>query len=329
MQKFDMYMTKANKTKDPEKKMNYYLEAIQTAEEKEEWGLSYHARMELNEVYFDNGDYDLFTRNFMWCLELLDENKENMEPEWVMWQYKWLAEKIDRTPFIEKEELEEMLDDLESRFIELGYSLRPVHQYRFIISNNRGETEKANLHFQNWLQSERDEMSDCEVCEKHIEMEYYLHNHSFEKAIELGEVILKGERTCQEVPNKTYSLLIEPLRKKGEKEKAEEYHKKGYEVIKKQSKFLMEIVYHMKYAMEVDIQKAIQIFFDNIETAEESCDYMSKFHFFNTSLKLKNLAKQNGYEIFKFPKHIPESIQLLANEFDLRNENDYFNSLIK
>lgn len=327
-EKYKLLLKRAEKTKNLKEKIELLESAMDLAHNNENYLLSYEAAMELMSAFHENGDYDKFAPIFYYCLDLYDANDDIFYPEAIYWKYKQYIEVIDKTPFIELESIEKLYDDLAERLKKLNYSLRPIHQYRAKMLIRNGKFELARKEFELFQQAAIDDMADCDACEANASIDFLLEN-DHNQAEEIINRIFSGELTCDCIPHLTYSKVIQKLKTSGDNKRALELHEKGYPLVKQSKAYLAEISIHLDLLTEVDIQKAVSLFNENLSTAEESCDYYGKFKFYSSALKMKKRAKEQNVLVYQFPKDIEEVTWEIAEEFDNRNENDVFTNQLK
>jgi tetratricopeptide (TPR) repeat protein len=324
-EKYNLLMKKAENAERLDLKIQFYEEALELAHENEKYIQSYEAAMELMDALIENGDYDQFVSKFFYCLDLYDQNTDVFYVEAILWKYKQYVEHIDKTPFVTLEEWDELFAEITERFTKEGFSLRPIHQYRAIAYRRRGEHKKAKEAFASFETAERDDLSDCPACEANASIDFYRESNPSE-AERLTKEILSGDLTCGCVPHLTYAKLL--LQEERTLEAKIHFHEKGYELIKGRKAYVYELSVHLDFLSQHDIHGAYELFNENLMTVEEACDYHGKFHFYVAALNLKKRAKEKNVFLMGFPKDIEEIVHMFANEFDDRNENDYYQKKI-
>ncbi|EMO76953.1 hypothetical protein LEP1GSC127_3969 [Leptospira kirschneri str. 200801925] len=82
--------------------------------------LGFEVRLALIEAGIFSGAIDKALISFSWCLSQVDQNPEKFSEEDLLWKYKWIIENLPAFPQIKKEQILEMLEDLEKRYEKTG-----------------------------------------------------------------------------------------------------------------------------------------------------------------------------------------------------------------
>ncbi len=112
----------------------------------------------------------------------------------ILWIYKWVIIKCSSFYQIPLEDCKKFFADFKKRYINYGYSLKPYYRAVYYFYNfNKEEEDKA---FNKFMAAKRDSNSDCQACERNTEIEFYLNNGNFNKALQLSEDIENFQLRC-------------------------------------------------------------------------------------------------------------------------------------
>lgn len=214
MGKFDeeKYHREYNALPHGEMRMAYLREAIQEADELEDYKWRMQLRMDFlyeSDFYSDAMEmyvimpellriYDEYTEQYGVDKEMCSE---------VLWKYKWLLGAAGEFYQVTIQQFEKISEDMKRRFMEAGYSLRPYYDelYDFYRCIDR---EKSEYFYQEFQKCRRDEMSNCAACERDGEVGYLLECGNVDMAKKKAKVLFDRRMTCAEVPERTYGDFL-------------------------------------------------------------------------------------------------------------------------
>lgn len=310
----------------------------------------YDARLELIEAANYAGCPERVLVAFSWCLAKYDASPNDYSPYTLMWRYKWVSEKLACFPQVARAKIEEMHDDMEQRYRELSYSVRPVHGGRFVNALRMGLIDEAAQHFETYSSTKRDWMSDCTACECDVAVDYLIEKGQYEQAVDEATPILKGKLHCAEVPQLTHATILRPLVLLGRMDQAAEYHEKGYRKVVRDREFLGSIARHLQYLSFIQNDaKAIRLVEQHLPIAMRANDPLRKFQFyvslhgFYASLaerkprakkmmlpsEMPGFREDHRYRPIDLAEQFLSDAKAMAELFDQRNGNDYVSSSIE
>lgn len=325
-------------------------EAVRLAELQCTLDVQFDAQNDLIDAATHGGAPDKALVAFSWSLAQIDKNPGRF-PEWqILWRYKWIAGRISGFSQISRSQIAEILDDMERRFQQSGYSLRPVYSERWRVARAMGDTEDAELYYLELEASHRDSMADCPACELDERMLFHIFKDDYERAMRIAEPILEetGRLRCSRVPDATFAHALLPLVRLGRHEDAMRYHLKGYRLARNKD-FLYEVSEHLLFlVLTENFDKAINVFEKHFQWAIGIADHSSRFHFYlaawflleqlrergKSSLKLRMPSsfseyREGGkYETVRVIAWLRDETQELANRFNARNGNDFYTQKI-
>jgi len=113
----------------------------------------------------------------------------------VIWVYKWVIEECSSFYQVPAEDCFRFFEDFKRRSVSIGYNLKPYYMalYKFYSYYDK---EKAEQAFAMYEVLPRDDNSNCEACERNLEIGYYLKKDDYKKAKELSVDIENFKLTC-------------------------------------------------------------------------------------------------------------------------------------
>ncbi|HEY9475954.1 MAG TPA: hypothetical protein VIS06_19150, partial [Mycobacteriales bacterium] len=194
-------------------------------------GILVIALQELVRAYNNGGEQHKILVPFarvlhMWDTRPSDFGEGNIHR--LHWQFKWATSGMIVDPRVPLATIEEWLGEMETRYQLGGYGTRAVRQAEFEIARHIGDSERARVAFDRWLASDRDEMSDCEACERRAQGDWRAEQGADSAAIAFWTPVLDGELSCESEPHITLSRSLLPLLRLGRAEQARANHLRGY-----------------------------------------------------------------------------------------------------
>lgn len=332
--RFEELMEQAETLPNGDTKIVILEEAIRIADLHQDNDQGFYARMELTDVAVDVGRGEKAIVSFAWCLAQYDKNRDQYNDYSMMWHYKWIAARIDQFPQVSLESIDQTLEDLKRRYIELGYSLRVYYQKKYRIAKRKGDMQSLLDYYEKWLDAPRDEMSDCLACEVDDQVGTLLDLGRFQEAYQKARPVLDQQLSCRSVPHGTFSMFLLPLLKEGRIEEAAEFHQQGYSMIRKEKGFLGSLADHLYYLTIVDIPQAISLLERHLPEALASFEPNRKFDFFLAASILLDYVDDRTKRVLQVPDHVThewlnQQVQEIAQQFDTRNQNHTYRDEIE
>ena len=300
---------KATLLGDGDEKIMTLEEAVRIADTGHDVKLQYQAREELIEAAFWGGETEKALVAYSWCLAQFDNYPEKFSEWLLLWRYKWIVNVIVNFPQITKEQIYEMIDDMERRYLRAGYGLRVVYYYRYRIEKFFGNKAEALRHFRRAQELSRDELSDCAACEidERVTFQAYCGNNEF--AVSLAGPILSGLHKCRSVPHRTLAGILLPLARLGRWAEAHDYQERGYSMISRNVIHLAYVSDHLLFlALYGDFEQAANLFERHFHwTTKNKCLY-DGYAFYRASWLLAELMSDAGRDTIKI--RMPESFPL-------------------
>jgi hypothetical protein len=320
-------------------------EAVRLADTGGDVELQYRARESFIEAAYFAGIPEKALVAYAWCLAQFDREPGRFWEWRLLWRYKWMVNVICDFPQISREQIYEMLDDMERRFRRAGHGLRAVYKYRYRTEKFFGNREEALRLYHLSEQAGRDDLSDCAACEMDERVTYRLYIGEDEMAVRIAEPLLQGREKCRSVPQRTYSKLLVPLLRLGEHEKAWQYYMRGYSMISNDRGMLDYLCDHFVFlTLYNDLKGAARILEKHYRWTEENTNAYERFLFYRAAWLFLETAGEAGIDVLQlqmpgsFPLYSAERVYHtallkewfearaveLAAKFDARSGNDYF-----
>lgn len=330
---------------DGDEKIMMLEEAVRIADTGHDIKLQYRAREEFIEAAFWGGEADKALVAYSWCLAQFDRNPEQFEAWHLLWRYKWVINVIIDFPQIPKEQIYQMLDDMERRYLEAGYGLRVVTYYRYRTEKFFGFKEKALKHFQRAQTMTRDLLSDCAACETDEQVSYQIYCGAHDVALRIAEPLIDGRKTCRSVPQRTFANLMIPMVKLGRWEEGYDFHLRGYGMIAGKLNLLAYLSEHLLFTgLYGDFEKGTEILAKHFPWSYKNTNVHDRYLFYRAAWVFLELMMDSGRETvtLRLPESFPlknesnvyQTIQLkdwfegrtreIAARFDKRNGSDHF-----
>jgi hypothetical protein len=328
-------------------------EAIRLADLRQDVERASYLREELFTAAFDIGQYERALAEFNTMLAAADRHADTFGADLMprlMWLYKWVAEHAHKYTSVTKAQIDGMFKDMERRYAEAGLSMRAIYSLRTRAALEMGDTARAKVDFQKWIDAEEDGSEDCAACELNSYVEFLLWSGDTEQALDKAKPLLAGKMRCSEVPGITHSLLLVPMLTTGRAAAAAKGHKASFKQMRENRKFIGYAGQHLQYlALTNEFAPAAKLLESRLAWAVETRNGQDKLQFLlGARLLLARLAAQgrktiklllpgtfeptreNGeYESAELAEKFLGMAQAVAQEFDRRNGTDRYARIVK
>lgn len=329
-------------------KLSCIKNAIQSAEEEKEyyWQLKF-MRDYIYEVTFE-GDLLLEMLMFPQYLSLYDTHPEihgKYPIKELLWTYKWILVDLSGFYQISYEKAIEYLEDFKKRCTENGYSLREYYKCLSSFLEHVDEEKYTEIR-KKYFAEKRDSLSTyCEACELNSKVYFELYHGSFEKALELAQPILEGEKRCPSIPRVTYNNFLDYyMNYEKDMKKAAIYEKLLIKELK-EMKNLTNVSTLLQYYALTDVNKGIRIWkkcvyldiknhypLEQFFFEKDACFLLKKVREQRKKKTLKiQLPKEfllyredDIYNLDELIGYYQNNVTEIAEKFDKRNRNDNF-----
>ena len=328
-------------------------DAVRLADLHGDLDLGFQARQVLISSAVFSGLDERAVAPFSWCLSQFDRDPKRFDGHRqvrgmpLLWQYKWIVGAAEDWPQVPLDRLHGMLDDMERRHRQHGFSDRSTLKHRLSTAILRGDAAEAREVFRRWKSSARDELSDCPACERNAELVYWGFLGEDEQAWERSMPIIEGTLRCSTVPRVSYAHLLLPLVRLGRLPEAVQCHLKGHRLSVRNPKWTREAAQHILFlSLTGHHPKAVRLLESHIPYPHDpiAADRADHFEFFLAARFLLERLRSAGRKTIKlrlpeaFPPHRPEgkyeiagleawfesAASRVAVRFDARNRTDAF-----
>lgn len=321
-------------------------EAVRFADGSRDLRAQYRAREELVQAALWGGVPEKCLVAYTWCLAQFDAHPGEFDVWRLLWRYKWIVSSICDFPQISKEQIRAMLDEMERRYLNAGYGLRPVYLYRYHAEKFWGNRGAAIKLFRRSRQLPDDDVSDCRACDTDAQVSFQLYLGEYESAANLALPLVEGWRVCRTVPQRTFARQLVPLLVHlGRREEAWDYHLRGYALFTPHDASMLEYASdHLIFlALYGDLDRAATLFERHYPWSEKNTNVFDRLAFYRAAWLFLEVASDAGREVQRV--RLPESFPLYdaggsydtlrlkewfeararetAKRFDARNENDH------
>lgn len=161
--------------------------------------------------------------HFAWLRRAIEAHPEvDDQDRWhVLWMLKWALSLTWGMPQVSLTDIRRMIDDLERVHAAHGYGVRPATEGRARLARARGDQAGAAAAVREWLATPRDQMSDCEACERQSQAEL-MSRTDLAWAISHLTPVLGRELTCDSQPLEAMALAAALHEQSGDRATAAE-----------------------------------------------------------------------------------------------------------
>jgi hypothetical protein len=320
-------------------------EAIRRADAQQLTRVSFALRKDLLRTATFTGAKEKAIVAFTWRLAQCDRHPEEFPEEDVLWEYKWIIDSTTDFPQISRQQIDDMLADMERRYDRTGRGKRAVYKLRCNTARAMGLVEEAREAQRLWREAPIGRGNDCTACERNGQVEYLLFAGKEERALELAEPILQGQMKCAEVPHETYGAVLMPLLRQGRLDEATQYHVLGYRLVSTNAEFLHPVARHLRFVtLTLNLNRAVQLFERHLPWAFDTLNPLRQFEFFQSVRLLLDVLRETRHETVA--AQLPAAVSVasgershkvadlavffdaqcrdLAGRFDARNGNNFF-----
>lgn len=205
--------------------------------------------LELAESYTYASERDLAPVAYGRLLRIYDEHPAELGSltHSVHWYLKWMTWGLIDNPAIPVPTVYRWFDELENRYRQRGYSLRPVLALRGELARKLGDAEEgARLH-EEAQAAPRDGMSDCDACERNEWGTGRAALGDDVGALAHWQAVIDGDRTCAEEPHRVLGQALLPLMRTGRIADARGAHLTGYPLVRHNDSLRPSVALHIEF----------------------------------------------------------------------------------
>ncbi|MCL2091243.1 MAG: hypothetical protein FWH11_08490 [Micrococcales bacterium] len=193
----------------------------------------YEVRFRLTSSGTFAGDFDAALSSFAWCLAKHDADPRRF-PNVIdsgydlMWQFKWMINKLDASPIFSLAQCDAMLDDMESHYRRAGLGMSGVVTCRFLHAWYTGDFDRARQLRAQLQATPRDDHSDCDACVRSELSGFAMDAGEESLALKLIDEIVEGEYSCAEEPARALGRTLLAKLRAGRTQDALGSHMQSY-----------------------------------------------------------------------------------------------------
>ncbi|WP_330234088.1 hypothetical protein OHA40_07925 [Nocardia sp. NBC_00508] len=205
--------------------------------------------LELAKSYTLAGERDLVPVAYGRLLRIYDDHPVELGPmtHSVHWHLKWMTWGMIDNPSIPLPTVHRWFDELDNRFRQRGYSLRPVLALRAELARKTGDRAAAAEWLEAAMAARRDSMSDCDACERNEWGTASVSLGDDEAGLAHWQPVLDGDRACAEEPHRVLAEALLPLVRTGRVAAARGAHLTGYPLVRHTEDLRASVALHAEF----------------------------------------------------------------------------------
>ncbi|CAM4281464.1 hypothetical protein NONI108955_18885 [Nocardia ninae] len=205
--------------------------------------------LELAESYTYAGERDLAPVAYGRLLRIYDEFPAELGSltHSVHWYLKWMTWGLIDNPAVPPTTVYRWFDELENRYRQRGYSLRPVLALRAELARKLGDAEHGALLHEEAMAAPRDGMSDCDACERNEWGTGRAALGDDAGALAHWQPVIDGDRVCAEEPHRVLAQALLPLLRTGRVAEARGAHLTGYPLVRHNDSLRPSVALHIEF----------------------------------------------------------------------------------
>ncbi|WP_040775850.1 hypothetical protein [Nocardia pneumoniae] len=289
--------------------------------------------LELAKSYTLAGERDLVPVAYGRLLRVYDDHPVELGPmtHSVHWHLKWMTWGMIDNPSIPLPTVHRWFDELDNRFRQRGYSLRPVLALRAELARKTGDSASATEFLEAAMAAPRDGMSDCDACERN---EWGTASVSFgddDAGLAHWQPVLDGDRTCAEEPHRVLAAALLPLVRTGRVAAARSAHLTGYPLVRHTEDLRASVALHAEFcALTGNEARGLEILAEHASwLTDPGADAAARLAFATgvcvllrrlVALRLGDLPLASG-TVESIRADLEVEIGALCTRYDVRNGN--------
>ncbi|MFI6998899.1 hypothetical protein [Nocardia sp. NPDC050175] len=289
--------------------------------------------LELAESYTYAGERDLAPVAYGRLLRIYDEFPVELGPltHSVHWYLKWMTWGLIDNPAIPLPTVYRWFDELETRYRQRGYSLRPVLALRAQLARKLGDVEEGARLQEEAMAAPRDGMSDCDACERDEWGTSKAALGDDAGALAHWQPVIDGDRTCAEEPHRVLAQALLPMMRTGRFADARGAHLTGYPLVRHSDSLRPSVALHIEFcALTGNEGRGLEILSEHARwLTDPGADAGSRLAFITgVCVLLRRLATLGlgyiqvaGETVDSLLAELDTEIAGLCARYDIRNEN--------
>lgn len=292
--------------------ITFLEQAVELADSISDEKTGFQARLELMRAAAFKGRSDLLLIHFAWCVAQCDRNPQEFSIDSILWMYKWVVENVLDFPEIPRSKVEEIIDDMERRYVQQGATLYSVYKLRRSTHLFFGEVDEAKRFHALFRKSRRDYLSDCEACVARANCQYYTALRQWARAYNAAEPVMNGQLTCSVEPRATLGRVLLAMFQLGKLEEAQAVSRRGHRLANKEDHLVLDQALYLRFAtLTSDDAKCKSILEKNLPHAMKHVSSADRFQFLLAArLWLQSRAEKGTSHLkLRLPESIPMDLE--------------------
>lgn len=292
--------------------------------------------LELARSYMYAGERDLSPMAYGRLLSIYDAHPAELGhlTYSVHWQLKWMTWDLIGNPAVPLPTVHRWLDEMDNRYRQRGYSARPVLSLRADLAFAIGDHENAIALRDAALAKQRDQMADCDACERNGWGVISAAAGDDEDALEQWRPVIDGERSCAEEPHRTLAKALVPMLRTGRTAAARSAHLTGYPLVRHNIELRASVGEHIEFcALTGNEARGLEILAEHSSwLTDEAADIGSRLSFITgVSVLLRRLVALDmaelpvgGETVATVLATLEAEIEDVVRRYDTRNGTDEY-----
>ncbi|MCL2422949.1 MAG: tetratricopeptide repeat protein [Micrococcales bacterium] len=213
----------------------------------------YKVRMRLTYAATFTGDTDAQISSFAWCLAKHDADPRSFPNDVgnnsLMWQFKWVASALTRSPVFSLAQCDALLDDMEAHYARAGLGMSAVVGARFEHAWTVGDIDRARQLRAQCQATPRDDHSDCEVCVRSTLADFAAETGEEALALRLVDEIVDDGGACEEEPEVVLGTTLIAKLRAGRTADARDAHMQSYRLARNKPELIVTIANNMVFCV--------------------------------------------------------------------------------
>lgn len=234
--------------------------AADTADAENDLDLAHEIRLRLISNSHGTMDPLPMMAAFGWCLARHDEDPERFPLD--LWYYKWVTNHSIEYPAIGRSQLTELHDDMTVRYTARS-SPAPALKEKARMLVSLGDLDEAADVFDAWqeaISKPRRYLNDCPACDDGFAAATLDSLGRPQDAVDASAALFNGPRRCATQPHYAYARALQPARRAGHADLADEWHHTGFAMIQGNSDFHDAHGDHVRHmAVTGQVEKALRV----------------------------------------------------------------------
>lgn len=233
----------------------------------------------------------------------------------LLWAFKFTTPNLPLSLDYPLDDIDEANKIMHKYYELFEFCLSPIYKVKVLQQIFLGNVEDIKHYYEEWKNTETDDMEDCPACVLDDEIHYHYFLGEYDVVLEKSKPILNNEQVCGEVPELTYFAILNSQIKLGLLNEAKELftpaknsliaHNDPTNIID-----LIEVAFRL--GLDSDAKELIDLYEIPISRLN-NVYWQMRYH------TVLSVISEDNYNI---------ALEL-ASKFDERNGNDYYKNYLK